>query len=72
MQRWILLMLALVGLAWLLGCNKQRPHMLDYSQKIKEGLYSPPHGLPGESQVGTPPYSADSKGRGSGPVKRPK
>ncbi len=54
---------AIFSIALLLsfGCNKQKPHKLDYAGKMEDGTYQA-QGLPGEGNVG--PSSAVLKHHG--------
>jgi hypothetical protein len=56
--------LALVAVALLFGCNKQKPIVLDYEKSGKSEMYDQ-KGMPGESYVGAPPE--DFKHRGYEP-----
>lgn len=48
-----LFLAVLVGLAGLFACNKQKVPGLDYTEKLKTGVYHT-QGLPGESHIGSP------------------
>ena len=51
MKKLVLLIAALLAVAFVFSCNKHKPATLDYTGNPNQ--YEP-HGLPGESQVGAP------------------
>jgi hypothetical protein len=68
LKRWLILAASLVAIAFLFGCNKQKPHKLDYKKGFDKGEYSAT-GLPGESYVGAP--NSATKHSGEGENKKP-
>jgi hypothetical protein len=54
MKKCLWIALALVAVALLFSCNKQKPVVLDYKESGNEKLFDP-QGLPGEGFVGSPP-----------------
>lgn len=68
MKKWMILLVTLVPLAVLSGCNQPKPVKLDYTEKMEKGLYDP-QGLPGESHIGAPPE--DFKHHGYKPGEEP-
>ena len=64
MKKWPWIVLALVCIALIFACNKQKPPVLDYEKSGKSEIFDQ-KGLPGESYVGAPPE--DFKHRGYEP-----
>ena len=50
-KRLAFLTVTLLAVASVAACNKQKAPRLDYTEKMKKGLFSP-NGLPGENHVG--------------------
>jgi hypothetical protein len=61
MKKCLWIALALVAVALLFSCNKQKPVVLDYEKAGTEKIFDQ-KGLPGESHVGTPPEDAKHRG----------
>ena len=75
MKKLIALTAAIVAIAFLVNCNKQKPPTLDYTQKFKDGTYEV-KGLPGDGHVGGTPLEDKYHGYHSAhgdkdPVKKP-
>ncbi len=54
MRKHLLLAIALIAIAFIFACNKQKPPILDYTEDMQKGMYTP-YGLPGDGYVGRTP-----------------
>ena len=70
MRNYLLLAIALIAVAFLLACNKQKPPKLDYTEKMQKGVFSN-HGLPGDGYVGRTPEEDKFHGFHEGDGKKP-
>jgi hypothetical protein len=61
MKKYLWIALALIVVAGLFACNKQKPVVLDYDKGGQNKMFDQ-KGLPGESYVGTPPEDAKHRG----------
>jgi hypothetical protein len=61
MKKIVLMGLSITFLAFIFSCNKQKPHKLDYKEKIENGTYTA-DGLPGEGFVGAPDKALEHHG----------
>ncbi len=56
-----LLAVALMAVASIFACNKQKAPRLDYTSKMKQGLFSP-NGMPGDNHIGATDEEKKFKG----------